>query len=174
MREAIDFIKDRTGIITWLAKRQQSKTKSICEMAIEVCEKKPDARAMIVADPVFLQGTVIPIIEYIFEKKDERPKYIASQKCIEFSNGSRLYLMSTDSPERLRGCRNDFIGIDEAQNTKDLKYLLYSILFPSIITTNGKIVLSACIVDNTPSTEFLEIMGDSISHNTFIRTDINN
>lgn len=142
------FQNSAARTVVWLASRRLGKSFALCVIAIEQCLKFPNSIVKYVAPQQKMVKTIIrPILREILEDcpEKQRPKYFTQDNVWRFPNGSEIQLAGTDSgnAENLRGGNAHLCIVDEAGFCQDLEYLVSSILLPTMITTNGKIILSS-------------------------------
>lgn len=173
-QEISSLLKSKYGIITWIAERRQGKTLTVCTTAIDSCLEKPNSKSILITYDRQLKYVMQPMVDQLIAELDEVPEFKATERCYVFKNGSRLYLKNDINAECFRGTRFDFIGVDEAAQVRDLEYLIYSILAPSIMTSGGRIALTSTI-ENTKNDEFNRIVISSLLDGNLINTiNINN
>lgn len=163
-------------IIVFLASRRIGKTHTLCTIALEQCIKKKNSVVKYLCpDAKQAKSFVIPIIREILEDcpKALRPEYIKSDGKYVFPNGSELQIAGNDAgrAESLRGGFADLCIVDEAGFCDNLKYNVQSILFPTVSTTGGKIVLSST-PPATPGHEFTFFINKAKADNTFVKKTI--
>lgn len=141
------FYNSQHRVQTWLLSRRSGKTYSLALLAIEACIKTPNTIVKFVA-PTKLQVDNIlrPIMRSILEDCPEElsPDYSKKDYIYYFKNGSEIQLAGSEAghSEKLRGSSSNISIVDEAQDVTELNYIIRSILLPTTLTTNGKIILS--------------------------------
>jgi len=156
-------VKNRKGLITWIAERKQGKTYNLCKLSILNCIETNTNSVLITST-----FTKLPI-DHLLEKMMIKYKYSSTNRSYSFVNGAILYLKTDSFPENLRGISFGFVGIDEAKNIKDLDYLIKSVIYPTILPTDGKVLLASSFDENKYS-DFNGIVLDSIKQNNLINT----
>lgn len=158
--------------IVWACSRRLGKSYALCVLAIEQCLTKPNSIVKYVAPQQKMVKTIIrPIMRELIEDAPARlkPKYFTQDNIWRFPNGSEIQLSGTDNgnAENLRGSNADLCIVDEAGFCQDLEYLVNSILLPTMLTTNGKIILSSTppLSSDHP---FVEYMKDAQLKGSFI------
>lgn len=140
------YYEGKYDIFTWLISRRFGKSHTLLILALEQCIRKPNSIVKYAA-PTRLQVTTIirPLIRKILADcpEDMRPRP-TKDHFYAFPNGSELQLAGTDSgnAEKLRGGDSDLAIVDEAGSCSNLDDLVGSILGPTTLTTDGKIILS--------------------------------
>lgn len=151
--ELYNLFKESPDKITvFLSSRRFGKTTTIAIISTEMCLKKPN---MVVKYLCPTQKMILTsfnkIMEQILEDcpKTLRPTYHKQEGVWKFNNGSEIQLAGNDSgrAERLRGGYSNLCIVDEAGFCDNLENTVQSILSPTTLTTNGRIILAS-----TPST----------------------
>lgn len=144
------FINSNTNhkSLVWSCSRRLGKSFTLCLIAIEICIKKPNAIVKYVAPQQKQVKTIImPLFREILRDcpKELRPQYKTQDNCYRFPNGSEIQLAGADNQnaENLRGGASNLCVVDEAGFIDDLEYVVQSILMPTTLTTNGKIILAS-------------------------------
>ena len=141
------FHKSEHIIQTWLLARRSGKTYTLLVLALEQLLRKPRTIVKFLA-PTRLQVTTIirPLIQQITEDcpEDLRPEFKTQDFIYYFSNGSELQLAGSENKnvDKLRGGECAIAIIDETQDVSDLDYAINSVLLPTTLTTNGKILMA--------------------------------
>lgn len=150
-----DFYSSELQETVFLCGRRLGKTHTMMTIAIEYCiknsntivkvifPKKKDAKSV----SKFQMKTILedcPI--------DLQPEWKEADKLYIFPNGSEIQMTGTDggSAESIRGSSCHLAILDEAgfHDYNDFSYIIRSIIMPTLLTTNGKIILAS-----TPSKE---------------------
>lgn len=167
-KEAVDLLWER-GVLTWklhpiqqeiydtinnseeqliviTCSRRIGKTYLMCEMATEICIKKPGAIVKFIApEQKQIKKIIKPLMQEITADCPNhlRPEYKTNDNLYLFPNGSEIQLAGTDNGnhESLRGGRADLCIVDEAGFCDDLQYVINSVLLPTTLTTKGKVIL---------------------------------
>ena len=164
------------NIQTWLLARRSGKTYTLLVLALEVCLKNPRTIVKFVA-PTRLQVTTIirPIIQQITEDcpKDLNPEFKTHDFIYYFPNGSELQLAGSESgnAEKLRGGSAHLAIIDETQDVSNLDNVVYSILLPTTLTTNGKILMAGTPPNETDH-KFVEYIEKAETRGSLIKRTI--
>jgi hypothetical protein len=146
--------KTKGRIKTILCSRQFGKTHLLVGMALEKCIQKKGAIVFYVC-PGLKQGqeNIENVMRNLLNDcpEDMLPEWKEQKKSYIFPNGSVLRIAGTDNKnhESLRGRTADMCIVDEAGFADDLKYVVKSVLFPTVLHTKGKIFLVS-----TPSSLF--------------------
>jgi hypothetical protein len=142
------FHNNPKKIQTWLLARRSGKTHSLCVLAIEYCLKHPGSIIKYVAPTKMqVERFIRPIITDILERgcpKDIKPEFNKKESIYFFTNGSELQLCGAEAGniDSVRGGFSHISIIDEAQDVSNLNYAVKSVLYPTTVTTKGKILLS--------------------------------
>lgn len=163
------------GLVT----HNSGKSYTLCILAIEYCIKHPNSVVKYVAptkDQV--ENIILPIIENdILEKggcpQDLKPTYNRTKKQFNFSNGSMIQIAGSESGniDTLRGGFAHICILDEAQDISKLRYAISSVLAPTTLTTNGKILISGTPPQDNDH-EFIEYIEECESRGTLIKRTI--
>lgn len=170
------FYNSPHRVQTWLLSRRSGKTYSLALLAIEACIKTPNTIVKFVA-PTKLQVDNIlrPIMRTILEDCPEEitPDYSKKDYIYYFKNGSEIQLAGSEGghAEKLRGSSSNISIVDEAQDVTDLNYIIKSILLPTTLTTNGKIILSGTPPKDMTH-DFIDFIEEAESRNTLIKKTI--
>lgn len=170
------FYNSKFNVHTWLLSRRFGKTRTLCVLALEQCIRKPNTIVKF-ASPTKIQvnNNVRPLFRQLLE--DCPPELIPNFKekdyIYYFPNGSEIQLAGTESghAEKLRGGESLISIVDEAQDCDDLQNLVTSVLLPTTLTTNGKVILSG-----TPPSDFdhdfISFIEQAESRGTLVRKTI--
>ena len=131
--------------------RRIGKTYFLVAMALEAALKKPRQRIKYAADAAKnVEGMIKPIfLELLADcPSDLAPKCTWYKGLIEFKNGSVIQLAGCDDESKadgLRGQAADLVVIDEAGFIRStvLEYVVKSVLFPQLLTTNGRMLIAS-------------------------------
>lgn len=141
------FYNSNHRVQTWLLARRSGKTYTLCVLALEQCIKVPNSIVKF-ASPTKLQITTIirPLLKKILSDcPDElKPEFRGKDFIYYFPNGSEIQLAGTDSghAEKLRGGDSHICIVDEAGSCSGLENVVKSILLPTTLITNGKVLLA--------------------------------
>lgn len=133
--------------LVWLLSRRSGKSYALVALAIEECLKGP-GRIVKFLSPTQKQveTNLRPIFQKLLEDcpSELRPSFSSKQTIWHFPNGSEIQLAGTDkgNGDKLRGGDAHLCIIDEAGMCNDLKYMIQSILKPSMLITRGKLILA--------------------------------
>ncbi len=142
------YYRGEHKLFTWLLARRNGKSFTLVVLAIEQCLRKPNSIVKYAA-PTKQQINMIlrPIFRKILEDcpEDLKPIFKTNDFIYYFPNGSEIQLAGTDNnhAEKLRGGDSDLSIVDEAGFCSDLFNLIKSILLPTTLMTNGKIILAS-------------------------------
>lgn len=164
----------------WLMSRRFGKTYALVLLAIEQCLKHPNSIVKF-ASPTKdqVEKNLRPLFREILENADApcpeelKPEWHKKDTIYYFFNGSEIQLAGTDKGhgEKLRGGNSHIAIIDEAGSCSDLKNLVQSILLPTTLKTNGRIIMAS-----TPPTEldheFLDFIEEAETRGTLIKKTI--
>lgn len=173
------FHKNPAKLQTWLLARRSGKSYTLCVLAIEYCIKNPNSVVKYVAPTKDMVETIIlPMIEVsILENgncpQDLKPKYNKSKKCFVFSNGSMIQIAGSEKGniESLRGTFCHIGILDEAQDITGLRNAISSVIAPTTLTTNGKILISGTPPKDTDH-EFIEYIESAEANGTLVRRTV--
>jgi len=148
------------NIQTWLLARRSGKTRTLCVLSIEMCLRNPKSIVKFVSPTrLQVQTNVRPLIRELLETcpKELRPEFKTQDFIYYFPNGSELQLAGSERKniDNLRGGSSHIAIIDEAQDVSELHYAVQSVLLPTTLTTNGKLLLSGTPPKN-PDHEFID------------------
>lgn len=137
---------DNSQVFVFECSRRLGKSRTMLTLAIEESLKTPNYKVNYVAPTAaMLKNFLFPMAEEILEDCPEaiRPLISLNQSTIKFKNGSEIKLSGTDNKraDKLRGRASNLCIVDEAGFCDDLSYVVDSILLPTTLTTNGKIVM---------------------------------
>lgn len=129
-----------------VASRQTGKSYALITIVTEVALQNPNFQIKYACPTAIMaQKIIIPTFRKIFSDcpDDLKPRYVRSEKCFYFANGSTIQIEGTDegNSEKLRGTASHLCIVDEAAFMDDLKYLVSDILMPQTLTTGGKIII---------------------------------
>lgn len=149
-KQVYTFLKENTKkTSTLVLPRRIGKTFVLTIYAIEqAIQKEKSIIKFLQPEKIMIRTNLRPIMDKILEDCPAtlRPIYKTQDSIYLFTNGSEIQLAGTDngSHEKLRGSDADLCIIDEAGFVKgDLEYIIRSILLPSTLLTEGKIILSS-------------------------------
>lgn len=133
---------------TFLCSRRFGKSHTLATIAIETCLKKPNSVVKFLCPTQKQVKTfLVPIMRTLTEDcpKSLMPEHKINEGIYRFPNGSEIQFAGADGgrAENLRGGAADLCIVDEAGFIDDLSYIVRSVLFPTIVTTKGKIILSS-------------------------------
>lgn len=144
-----DVLKSyKTKIKTVLCARRFGKSFYLVKRAIEVCLRKSYAVVKYVCPKLKMVSIIIePLIREIMLDcpKHLRPTFMKNDKVFIFPNGSQIQLAGTDngSHENLRGGQADLCIVDEAGFCDQLGYVVFDILKPTTLLTDGEVILAS-------------------------------
>jgi len=171
---------------TWLLSRRSGKTYTLAMLSIEACLKTPNTIVKFLSPTkIQVNSNLRPIIRDILKDCPEeiKPEFKAKDYIYYFPNGSEIQLAGSESGhyEKLRGGYSHIAIIDEAQDVSDLSDVVKSVLLPTTLTTNGKVLLAGTPPKNSDHefigfVETAELRGSlirkTIYDNTMITADI--
>lgn len=170
------FYKSQFNVHTWLLSRRYGKTRTLCVLALEQCLRKPNTIVKF-ASPTKIQvnNNVRPLFRQLLEDcpPEILPEFREKDYIYYFPNGSEIQLAGTESghAEKLRGGESLISIVDEAQDCDDLDNLVKSVLLPTTLTTNGKVILSGT-PPKEPDHEFITFIEEAESRGSLIRKTI--
>ena len=156
--------------------RRFGKSFIACLIAFEFCLRTPDRRVKI-ACPT--QGQMSKIIEEVTGPlladcpPDLLPKFHWGR--YTFKNGSTLQLAGADglNSDRLRGTSSDLVFVDEAAFVSDLKYLLSSILLPTMLKSIGSTLICYSTPASATDHYFTELVQEAQADGRYLTLNIN-
>lgn len=145
--EMYNFIhskQDKIKVIN--CSRQIGKSVLLGVMATEQCINTPNSIVKLLQPKQnMIRRNFKPIMNMILEDcpKDMYPEFKTQDNTFVFPNGSEIQLAGTDNgnADNIRGGKAHLCLIDEAGFCDDLNELISSILIPTTLQTNGKIIL---------------------------------
>jgi PBSX family phage terminase large subunit len=155
------FTESTEDMSTCLISRRFGKSFTLCLIAIEMCIKNPESTVKYACPKQNqVEKTIGPIFRIILKDCPEeiKPEWKTQQKAWIFPNGSEIQIAGTDgnNADNLRGGAAHLCICDEAGFMDDLETVVYSILFPTTDTTDGKVLLASTPNDKDPNHEFHE------------------
>ena len=170
------FHESEHDVQTWLLARRSGKTYTLCTLALEVCLKTPKSIVKFVSPTrLQVQTNVRPLIRDLLETcpKELRPEFKTQDFIYYFPNGSELQLAGSENKnvDKLRGGSAAIAIIDEAQDVSDLDYAIKSVLLPTTLTTNGKVLLAGTPPRNMDH-EFIGYIEEAVSRDILIKKTI--
>ena len=137
------FGKTRTGAESVMQLVCSYDYKSIGLIGKSISETK---QIMIEGQSGILSTTFAQILNRVKNNKYKLSfKYYASKKQIEWNNGAKMYMLSGDRPNSIRGFQFDLVWIDEFAKFLNPADLLQQVFFSLRLGTNPK-----CIITTTP------------------------
>ncbi len=132
----------------WLLGRRSGKSTTLCLIAIEECIRNPNTIVKFVAPTkTQLNGYVRTLMRPLLEDcpPELKPEFRSKDYSYIFQNGSEIHLAGSDNKhaEKLRGSAAHLCIVDEAGSCDDLENTVKSILLPTTLTTNGKLILAS-------------------------------
>ena len=160
-------------IQTWLLARRSGKTRTLCVLALEVCLKNPKAIGKFVSPTrLQVQTNIRPLIRDLLETcpKELQPEFKTQDFIYYFPNGAELQLAGSENKnvDKLRGGSANIAIIDEAQDVSSLDYAIKSVLLPTTLTTNGKILLAGTPPQNMDH-DFIAYIERAMEQGTLIK-----
>lgn len=133
---------------TWVCSRRLGKSFALAVIAIETCQRKSNAIVKFLAPE---QKQVRTILRPLFQEilmdcpAELMPVYRKDDSIFKFPNGSEIQIAGCDNQqyESMRGGKADLCIIDEAGFVTELEYIVRSVLLPTTLSTNGRIILSS-------------------------------
>jgi hypothetical protein len=161
---------------TWLLARRSGKTYTLCVLALEQCIRVPNSIVKF-ASPTKLQITTIirPLLKKILSDcPDElKPEFRSKDFIYYFPNGSEIQLAGTDSghAEKLRGGDSHICIVDEAGSCSDLENVVKSILLPTTLITNGKVLLAGT-PPSEPDHDFIKFIEEAELRGSLVKKTV--
>lgn len=165
---------EKVNVIT--CARRFGKTYLLAVMAIEECLKKPNTIVKFIAPKQKQIKTIIkPLVRDICADAPKacRPSFKAHEMSYVFDNGSEIQLAGSDSgnAESIRGGQTTICIVDEAGFCDDLEYIVNSILIPTTLHTNGKVILISTPA-KSPDHPFMKFMERAEQQGNLIKKTI--
>lgn len=161
--QQVNFVKDESKRKVALCSRRASKTYSGALSFIKTGLENPGCSMCYITMTLSSARRIMykDIIEPLNDQFKLGLKLKQLPPEVHFPNGSVIYLVGIDSKEdeknKLLGQKNKLIIIDEAQDiTVDLKDLIERVCKPTLIDTNGQIIMMGTPSDNM-NTYFYEV-----------------
>src|SRR5271165_1107190 len=148
-KKLYEFFKTNNNkIVVWNASRQLGKTTTLLTIAIEQCIKNKNTIIKYVtpSQKMARQISKHSMRRILIDCPPEvMPQFRTNDNIFIFPNGSEIQLAGTDAGnhEKIRGGSAQLCIVDEAGFCNDLGYVIMSVLMPTTMTTNGKILLSS-------------------------------
>lgn len=164
-------------IQVWACSRRLGKSFALVVLALETCLKKPNSIVKYIAPEQKQVRTIIrPLIQELLIDcpEDLQPTYKRDDSLFRFANGSEIQLAGCDNQqyEGLRGGKADLCLVDEAGFMSDLKYIVKSVLLPTTLSTNGKIILSSTPPRSSAHEFFTEYVKTAEFNNALVKFTI--
>src|SRR5271166_3564135 len=149
----------------WLLSRRFGKTYALCVLALEQCIRKPNSIVKFLSPTkIQVNNNLRPLFKQILEDCPDEVKPEFSQKdyIYYFPNGSEIQLAGSESghAQKLRGGDSHIAFVDEAQDCTGLNDIVKSILLPTTLITNGKIIICGTPPKN-PDHEFIDFIEEA-------------
>lgn len=147
-------------IIVINCSRQIGKSVFLGVIALEQCVNHPNSIVKLLQPKQnMIRRNFKPIMNMLLEDcpKDMFPEFKTQDNTYVFPNGSEIQLAGTDNgnADNIRGGKAHLCLIDEAGFCNELNDLISSILIPTTLQTNGRIIL--CSTTSTdPNHEFIQ------------------
>lgn len=133
----------------------------MCVLAIEACLRQPNVIVKYVCPKQKMVKTILkPRMREILEDcPDElRPEYKENDKIYLFPNGSEIQMAGTDNQnyDSIRGGTSVLWIVDEAGFCNDLDSVVFSVLSPTTLTTDGRGILASTPDPDAPEHPFIK------------------
>ena len=156
-----EFHEGNDYITTLLISRQTGKSFMMLILAIETCLQKPNAIVKYACPKQKMVKTILkPIMRQILEDCpiELKPEYKENDKLYVFPNGSEIQMAGTDNQnyDNIRGGKCDLWIVDEAGFCDDLDKVVYSVLQPTTLTTDGRGILASTPDPDVPEHPFIK------------------
>jgi len=160
----------------WLIARRFGKSYALCILALEQCIKQPNSIVKFLSPTkIQVNNNLRPLFKQILEDcpEDVRPEFSGKDYIYYFPNGSEIQLAGSESghAQKLRGGDSHIAFVDEAQDCTGLKDIVKSILLPTTLITNGKIILCGTPPRN-PDHEFIDFVEEAEAKGSLIKKTI--
>lgn len=198
-RQLIQNELARRGVLSWMVKphqliiydhistckrvktvlnvsRQTGKTHVSMIYGVEQCLQRPGLSvAVITGTKEQMRTILLPIMRTITEQlpDDIRPDNKKSESTWEFKNGSRIRLEGADglALDRNRGRALHLVIIDEAGFVVELERLIKSVILPSFITTNGRVIVISTPPEQ-PEHYFKTLCVEAAADGSYLEMDV--
>jgi intein/homing endonuclease len=155
------FYANDDYITTLLISRQAGKSWLLCVLAIEACLRKPNVIVKYACPKQKMVKTILkPRMREILEDcpLELMPEYKENDKIYVFPNGSEIQMAGTDNQnyDSIRGGTSVLWIVDEAGFCSDLDNVVFSVLSPTTLTTNGKGILASTPDPDAPEHPFIK------------------
>jgi len=170
------YYRNPARVQTWLLARRSGKSYCLCILALEHCLRKSNTIVKFLA-PTKLQidNILRPLLKEILDDcpEDVKPTLSSKDKVYYFKNGSEIQLAGSDGghAEKLRGGSSVIAIVDESGDVDNLDYIVKSILLPTTLTTNGKVLLAGT-PPKDPDHEFVKYIEECELRGTLIKKTI--
>lgn len=139
---------DTNKISVVVCARRLGKTYLLCTLALEQGLRQPNSIIkLIFPKQKDAKTNIRPLIRMITEDcpKDIKPEWKEQDKSFVFPNGSVIQMAGSDNQnaESIRGGFAHLCIFDEVGFADDVKYIVRSILSPTIKTTGGRIIMAS-------------------------------
>jgi len=170
------FYEGNNKINVWLMSRRLGKSHTLCTLAIETCIKQKNAivKYLAMTSKQAKELSDYIIISIVEDAPPEvKPEFSVRDSCWKFPNGAKIQFAGADNngAEKLRGAACHLAIVDEAGFCDQLTYSVRTILLPTLLTTNGKLILSS-----TPPTQgdhdFIEFIQKAEDDKSLIKKTI--
>lgn len=154
------ILEDANKISVVLCGRRLGKTTLMCIMALEECLKTSGAIVkFIFPRQKDAKRNILPLMRMLLDDcpKHVKPTYMEADKCFRFPhNNSEIQFAAAQNgnAESIRGGFAHLCIFDECAFAEDTKYIVRSILSPTVKTTGGRVILVSTPPRN-PNHEFV-------------------
>lgn len=154
------ILEDTNKISVVLCGRRLGKTTLMCIMALEECLRTTGAIVkFIFPRQKDAKRNILPLMRMLLEDcpKHIKPVYMEADKCFRFPhNNSEIQFAAAQNgnAESIRGGFAHLCIFDECAFAEDTKYIVRSILSPTVKTTSGRVILVSTPPRN-PNHEFV-------------------
>lgn len=176
-KEMYEIFESAPGYSTlfWLLARQTGKSYLLALLALQQCLKEKNSIVKLLTDTkIHVETIFLPLFRELLDDCPEelKPTYHKKDYVFRFPNGSEIQLAGSDNGhyERLRGQKSHLVLIDEAGFCSKLRYIVKSVLLPTLTHTKGKLILATtpALEPDHQSYHFIEVaeMKDMLSKKT--------
>lgn len=142
------LVDDKSSVSVVACSRRTGKTYMLVLIAVEYCLRNPNTIVKFVEPQIkMIKRDIRPIMRDITKDcpPELRPDFKTNENIYYFKNGSEIQLAGAEqgNAESLRGGSSNLCIVDEAGFCSELEYLVQSILIPTTLTTNGRLILSS-------------------------------
>jgi hypothetical protein len=156
--------------------RRIGKSMYLCALAIQEAISGPDRQIRYAAPHAKdVKKIVLPHMRSILEDcpGELKPSFSVVDNCWTFPNGSQIHIAGCNSgnAESLRGVASHLCLVDEAGFVDELRYVVFDILLPQTLTTDGRIVLASTPA-KSPAHDFAAYCAEAEASGSYVHATI--